>query len=231
MSLATVVTLGFRCKKCWQVTSAPSDQVGQEVPCLCCQSPVVVPEADDQTIAAGEAFAETSTDIDRPQVNFDEQVSEAQIFANVKQEMLDNLELGGLPASRIQRFLGSVIDGFAAMAAITAGFIVAMIVTPESGIGSVVIVMTLPTMLTLIQCNLIATEGRTIGKYCVKTRIVNQLGDPPGFVQGVLIRCVATMLLGMIPFFSLVDALWIFNSDANRCLHDYLAGTHVIDAS
>lgn len=232
MSVATPVTLGFRCKKCWQLTSATSDQVGSEVPCIRCQSPVVVPEVDEKLIAAGEELLESSAFGEPTDFGFGEPAVEGQTYSEFEQAMQVAPQPTpiGLPASRVKRFFGLVVDGMAGAIAGVIGFILAMVIAPEVGLASTLMIATLPVMLTLIQCNLIATEGRTIGKYCVGTKIINARGEAPGFLQGVLIRTIATAFLGMIPFFSLVDSLWIFAGDSNRCLHDILAGTQVVDA-
>jgi uncharacterized RDD family membrane protein YckC len=140
-----------------------------------------------------------------------------------------------LVCSRWKRLAGAIIDGFATTAAIMAGVITAVVLGAIGGEGSepdplvLVAAMIIPFMLGLCQCYLIATEGRTIGKYCVKSKIVNLKGQPPGFLQGIVLRIFAVALLGMIPFFGMVNILWIFN-EPKRCLHDYIAGTFVIDA-
>ncbi|MDF1667845.1 MAG: RDD family protein [Planctomycetota bacterium] len=72
-------------------------------------------------------------------------------------------------------------------------------------------------------------EGQTIGKKMLGIRIVNYHdGDNPGFVQAVLLRsCVTFLLANFIPFFSMIDACFIF-TDERRCVHDLLANTTVI---
>ncbi len=46
-------------------------------------------------------------------------------------------------------------------------------------------------------------------------------------MPNVLVRMVLNGALGLIPFYSLVDALFIFRSD-RRCIHDLIAGTVVV---
>jgi uncharacterized RDD family membrane protein YckC len=51
----------------------------------------------------------------------------------------------------------------------------------------------------------------------------------PGFLRGVILRIwVPAAINQACNLFSLVDALWIFG-DEQRCLHDLIAGTIVID--
>ena len=78
---------------------------------------------------------------------------------------------------------------------------------------------------------LLATQGQTIGKKLMKLRIVKlETGQNGGFVTNVLLRAIVGQgLLGAIPFYGLVDALFIFRDD-RRCIHDLIAGTTVVRA-
>ncbi|MCF7786347.1 MAG: RDD family protein [Prosthecobacter sp.] len=81
----------------------------------------------------------------------------------------------------------------------------------------------------LINLILIATDGQTIGKKLMGIRIA-QIEDSTkaGFIQIVFLRTLLGKgALGLIPFYSLVDALFIFNED-RRCIHDKIGGTHVV---
>ncbi len=76
---------------------------------------------------------------------------------------------------------------------------------------------------------LIATEGQTIGKKILGIRIA-EMDDSvkAGFMRIVFLRSlIGRGLLGIVPFYGLVDALFIFNQD-RRCIHDKIGGTHVI---
>jgi uncharacterized RDD family membrane protein YckC len=42
-----------------------------------------------------------------------------------------------------------------------------------------------------------------------------------------LLRSWLNTLIGIIPFYGLVDVLFIFRED-KRCIHDLIAGTHVV---
>jgi uncharacterized RDD family membrane protein YckC len=116
------------------------------------------------------------------------------------------------------------------MMSIGGGALLTSICCPEPNAASVIMFLTLPMMLGISQIFFIVTEGRTVGKYAVRIKIINQLGNPPGFLQGIVLRQFAVAILGLIPFFSLVNILWIFGNNENRCLHDFIAGTTVIEA-
>jgi uncharacterized RDD family membrane protein YckC len=92
--------------------------------------------------------------------------------------------------------------------------------------------MLIPSLcLLLAQMIMVAKSGRTIGKFCLNIKIIDAAGNPPGFVRGVLLRSFANCLLSVVPFYGLIDVLFIFSNNSNRCVHDLLAGTYVIDAS
>ncbi len=237
MSTSTILPLAYRCVKCRQMTCAGSDQVGSPVPCVNCATPLVVPELAPETIRAGEEYMASYEASTQTQENLDEEQSEDEIFQMAweaaQQHAQENASPGALVCSRWKRFLGAVIDTVAALAAMLAGLFLAVLLGSIGGnevnASLVVVAMTIPAMLGICQCYLIATEGRTVGKYCVKSKIVNLVGRPPGFFQGIVMRIFAVGFLTLLPLFGLINILWIFN-EPKRCLHDYIAGTFVIDA-
>jgi uncharacterized RDD family membrane protein YckC len=81
--------------------------------------------------------------------------------------------------------------------------------------------------------SLLARSGQTIGKKAVGTKIVDLSGALPPFGKLVALRYVLPFLIAQIPFlgglFGLIDALFIFGNE-RRCIHDYLAGTRVVEA-
>ncbi|MGD8628557.1 MAG: RDD family protein [bacterium] len=97
-----------------------------------------------------------------------------------------------------------------------------------------------------LQAYLLVTRGQTVGKRILGTRIVTMDFRHPSWWRLVLVRPLILLLSGMRPriqwtdspwggmlgliisIVSLVNALFVFNSD-RRALHDHLAGTQVID--
>ena len=82
---------------------------------------------------------------------------------------------------------------------------------------------------------LLITRSQSIGKYLVNTQIHDyETGERADFVKCWLLRSFVNGLIGGIPvvggIYSLADALFVFSED-NRCLHDRLAGTYVVDIS
>ncbi len=80
---------------------------------------------------------------------------------------------------------------------------------------------------------LLHKRGQTIGKYLVKTRIVLLTGETPSLARTAGLRYAVPSFMYAVPFagslFAVADILFIFGRE-RRCLHDYLAGTRVIDS-
>ena len=80
---------------------------------------------------------------------------------------------------------------------------------------------------------LLYTKGQTIGKTVVKTRIVDLNGNLPPFGKLITLRYLVLWVITAIPIvggvFGVVNVLVIFGSE-RRCVHDYIAGTRVINA-
>ncbi|MCH7712736.1 MAG: RDD family protein [Chloroflexi bacterium] len=128
-------------------------------------------------------------------------------------------------AGRGARLLAAIVD-----AVILGGAL--FIVTLTSGISSalaVIAVVAIPVIL-IVQVVLLTKDGQTLGKKALNIRIVKRdTGQNGGFVTNVLVRWVVNGILGIIPFYGIVDILFIFRED-RRCLHDFIAGTQVVNA-
>lgn len=81
----------------------------------------------------------------------------------------------------------------------------------------------------IVQAYYLTKDGQTIGKKCMKIRIVDlKTRKIGGFVQNVLMRAVLNSLLCFVPLYSFVDIIFIFRDD-RRCVHDLMAGTIVVN--
>ncbi|MEE9442541.1 MAG: RDD family protein [candidate division Zixibacteria bacterium] len=79
------------------------------------------------------------------------------------------------------------------------------------------------------QIYLLTMLGQTIGKKTMNIRIVKfDTGENGGFGTNVGMRGIVNGLLGLIPFYSLTDIFFIFRDD-RRCIHDFIAGTKVVE--
>ena len=123
-------------------------------------------------------------------------------------------------AGRGSRLSAVIIDGLIGVVP----FIILIFISPNLG-------LLLLAGVFIYQMVLLTKSGQTLGKKALGIRIVKvNTGQNGGFVSNVLLRIVLNGVLGFIlPFYSLVDALLIFRRD-RRCIHDLIAGTHVIEA-
>jgi uncharacterized RDD family membrane protein YckC len=86
--------------------------------------------------------------------------------------------------------------------------------------------------ISIYQWVLLVRDGQTIGKRMARIQVIRcEDGHPPSFVHGVLLRSWLNALLSQLTcgVYGLVDILFIFRED-RRCIHDYLAGTMVVQA-
>jgi len=63
----------------------------------------------------------------------------------------------------------------------------------------------------------------------VHIKIVRSDGSPVSLSRVIWLRNAVNMVLGIIPLYGFIDALFIFGN-ARRCVHDHLADTIVIKA-
>jgi uncharacterized RDD family membrane protein YckC len=79
-----------------------------------------------------------------------------------------------------------------------------------------------------------ARNGQTRGKQIVGIRVVRDTGQPIDMVFGFFREFVVkNLLFGVIGSFflsipTLINYLWPLWDDQNRCLHDMIVSTHVV---
>lgn len=139
----------------------------------------------------------------------------------------------GLLASRGSRLAAAILDGLIVLASMAPGFLLM-----SNGAGSpeemlqkgAMAAMVGPFLLGLYYMIILTRDGQTLGKKIMKIRIVRfDDGSNPGFGRVIGRRVFLNGLLGYIPFYALVDVLFIFGSQ-QRCVHDLIAGTKVVQA-
>ena len=142
--------------------------------------------------------------------------------------MRQSLELAG----RGSRLGASIVDVIIYAVPIVLMAIVTPLLVRGPGGATVVgvfIVLAI-AIVFLFQLVLLVKDGQTLGKKALGIRIVKMdTGQNGGFVPNVLLRLIVNGLIGIIPFYGLVDILFIFRSDC-RCIHDPIAGTQVVVA-
>lgn len=146
-------------------------------------------------------------------------------------------------ATRLERFLGALIDGVinaVVLVPLSIFVLVPMIAGMTDGQASVGFQIVLAVVgfilgmlvLTLIHGYTLAKSGQTLGKVLMKTQIVfSDTGQILPLPQVIGMRYGVMGILGSIPFvggiIGLVNALMVFRKN-QRCLHDDIAGTEVI---
>ena len=72
-------------------------------------------------------------------------------------------------------------------------------------------------------------NGQSIGKKACGIKVTRRDGSPVSLSRLVWLRNVLNGLIALVPFYGIIDALFIF-SEARRCLHDHIADTIVVKA-
>jgi uncharacterized RDD family membrane protein YckC len=145
-------------------------------------------------------------------------------------------------ASLSKRLIGSIID---AVVQLGVGYGTAYALTSlSSELASELLsdwTVYVCVMLTnAAQWVLLAKRGQTLGKIAVNTKVVLADGRPAPFLNTVVLRAwplvavgllsrVVPALYSVLSLINLADALSIFFGRGRRTLHDYVAGTIVID--
>ena len=126
-------------------------------------------------------------------------------------------------ATLSQRFFAFLIDAIPMM-------VIFACIRPaaryQPGLG--VILVLVEFAYVVYQAVLLSKLGQSIGKRMIGIQIHDiKTGRNGGFESNVLKRAILSNLLNIIPFYALVDVLFIFRRD-RRCIHDFIAGTHVV---
>jgi uncharacterized RDD family membrane protein YckC len=139
-------------------------------------------------------------------------------------------------APRGTRLAGAMVDWVLYVVAAIPGLIIAGVSAASmSGASLGVAAVFLGIFcLAVYQWGLIVARGQSLGKRWLRMKIVKLDGTPVDFVSGVLLRSWVVFALSSIPLVGalvvFVDWLMIFGTE-QRCLHDRIAGTTVIDVT
>lgn len=139
-------------------------------------------------------------------------------------------------ATRMSRLAAVFIDSILIFLLMIPGMILsgAGAASYDDSIAFIGIMLTglLVIIYSVYQLVILINDGQTIGKKMMKIKIVEQgTGENPGFVKVILLRSIVPSLINsVVGVFSIVDAAFIFGEE-QRCLHDMIATTDVIDVS
>jgi uncharacterized RDD family membrane protein YckC len=139
-------------------------------------------------------------------------------------------------ASRGSRLAASLIDGLAVLVLLLPALAAVFFVDGSSGltmVGGGFAALSIIAVLgfAIYQLSMVVNHGQSLGKKAMNIRIVNYSdGGHPSAGRLLGLRYIVNSILGrLIPLYALIDVLLIFGSE-RRCIHDYLAGTKVVDA-
>jgi uncharacterized RDD family membrane protein YckC/DNA-directed RNA polymerase subunit RPC12/RpoP len=248
MSTATACKYEYRCTRCFRSLYAETEEAGTEKPCQYCGQSILLPEATpDRIERAANSTEDIAITAPAAWLAPEQAMSAAELERELKKQIHvspgEMICLSTIAASRVKRFLGILIDNVLLGMTIGAGVLLAFWLLHSGYIDEASLnskdwnldlinffgALYFPAAALLLwQWNMTAVHGKTIGKKLLGTKVVVDGGRSPGLLQGVILRNWLTSALNMIPFFSLIDALFIFG-ESRRCLHDYLAGTYVVD--
>jgi len=137
-------------------------------------------------------------------------------------------------ASRGSRLAASLIDGLAAVVILLPALATIFFVGENSSLSTPGIFFAALSgigflVFAVYQLSMLLREGQTLGKKAMNIRIVNYAdGQIPSAGRLLMMRYFVNSLLGNIPLYTFLDVLFIFGSE-RRCIHDYLAGTKVVE--
>lgn len=141
------------------------------------------------------------------------------------------------PADRMVRLLGAFIDAILLMIfvvpAMWFGGYIESAMSGSVGLGQIILWTAISFgIFVLQQAYPLYVRGQTWAKWLLDIRIVDLEGRQPEFWRLIVLRYLVPQILQSVPIaggaFTMANALFIFG-EQRRCLHDYIAGTRVIN--
>jgi uncharacterized RDD family membrane protein YckC len=224
--------IDLTCSGCGKRLRVPDDSAGKQARCPACGEISTVPEPamnpDPILTFSDNPFADLPTP--SAPVSDNPYQSPSAASAPIHRPLQAS---HAMLASRSTRFFGALLDGILMLAGGIPGGILFVAMTRNDAEPSIVGMLAMGAgviAVAIVNWVLIAQRGQSIAKRILGMRIiVRDTGELPGFLRGVILRIwVPAAINQACNLFSLVDALWIFG-DEQRCLHDLIAGTIVID--
>jgi uncharacterized RDD family membrane protein YckC len=151
--------------------------------------------------------------------------------------------LAGWSRRAMAQIIDGVIVGVGALillVAITAPFSVGFFASDSAGVVSLLVGAFIAVLCIAIAALLYApalmarTNGRTLGRMAVGTRVVRASGQPITFgfamLREVVVKALLFGIAGSITFglANLIDCLWPLWDEENRALHDFVVNTRTV---
>ena len=221
--LSTASKFEFRCSHCWQPMYTSTDEIGKSVECKCCKKEVTVPEPTEEQIQRASQIEESEV-FEAPveegifaDVSFTpEEVRE--LSKRRAEQTVANQEDGyvspaTISASPIRRLIAYVIDGVLLVTAFAVGG-AAFVVLHAAGaiemnenirslsdlpLQGILLFGFFPLGLSIIQWQMIATQGQTVGKKLAANQDRRRLLQSAGVLSGRDSTQLATELAEQYP--------------------------------
>ncbi len=138
-------------------------------------------------------------------------------------------------ADRGTRLIAKIVDRLLLFFSAIVSSIIVIAINPVNadkniGVLAIVVMFMAAAGIIIFQAYFLTIQGQSIAKKWFKIRIVDaESKKTGGFLQNFLFRSVLNFIISFLPVYGLVDALFIFRKD-RRCVHDFLAGTVVLNA-
>ncbi|MDQ3631323.1 MAG: RDD family protein [Actinomycetota bacterium] len=129
-------------------------------------------------------------------------------------------------ATLLDTVLITVVASVTASVAIASG-------APATASGYVIIGVVVLSFLfyaPVLMCRSGSHNGQTLGKQALSIRVVREDAQPMTASPALLREFVGKGLLGLIPFFTIVDFLFPLGDARRQAIHDKLASTFVVHA-
>jgi uncharacterized RDD family membrane protein YckC len=123
-----------------------------------------------------------------------------------------------------KRVWATIIDSFVITAIFYALVMLSGLTGPVAQVLAVLVVITAYSagMLTF-------NNGQTFGKRTANIRVVREDGKPIEFGWAAYRETFCKGILGLFPFYLLVDYLWPLPDDQNRAIHDIIVKSRVVE--
>lgn len=256
------MTIRFDCQFCGKTLKADDSKAGKKVKCPSCEGVLTIPELafspepavsevedlDEEITERGAKSPELATSKRTiPCPMCDEPISPRETtcpWCGEETKAKTTRRRRHRIAEPGKRLIGAIVDFLAFFLFLAPGMVLIFVALatmqdeveppPLFIVGGLLVGVGALAYL-IVQICMLAKRSQSIGKYVVKTQILDYETDMPAdFVKTFLLRWIVSRLIGGVPcvglIYTITDVLFVFGEE-RRCLHDQIAGTYVVDIS
>ena len=140
-----------------------------------------------------------------------------------------------VPAERGSRLGAAILDSIIFMAMVYAPILLAAFAAGVDDDGTTMLAVGVSLALAgfgvwcWLTIRYMSQNGQSIAKKIVGIKVVRADGSPINLGRLIWLRNVLQWVISVVPFYGLIDALFIFG-ESRQCLHDKMADTIVVKA-